>query len=95
MIDQENKFPPCFGALDIVFPEGEDGFRNTPASCSPCPQKTACLKAAMNSPGGLKIREEIVDRAYGSGMIGFLERWSQKKSLQRKIKKGAKKSEGR
>ncbi len=92
MTENEKKPPPCFGVLDTVFPKDENGFRNTPAACLRCPQKIPCLKSAMNSPSGLKVREEMVDRAYGSGMIGFLERWSEKKNLQRKMKRGLKKS---
>ncbi len=52
-----------------------------------CLHKTACLQSAMEKTGGLKVREEIVDRAYESGMMGFIERWSKKKELQRKLKK--------
>jgi hypothetical protein len=33
------------------------------------------------------MREEQVDNAYQSGMIGFLERWSQKKNLHRRMEK--------
>lgn len=35
----------------------------------------------MAEKGGLTVREEIVDRAYASGMVGFFERWSRKKAL--------------
>jgi hypothetical protein len=38
----------------------------------------------MARPQGLEVREEAVDRAYHSGMIGFLDRWSRKKTLHRK-----------
>jgi len=41
----------------------------------------------MGSANGLHAQEEFVDRAYTSGMMGFLERWSKKKDLWRKIKK--------
>jgi hypothetical protein len=41
----------------------------------------------MRGAGGVKVREEIVDRAYDSGMMSFLERWSKKKQLKRKLKK--------
>jgi hypothetical protein len=79
-VDQE-KFPPCFGNLEIVFPMGADGLRQTPASCMPCYCKTACLRKAMADKGGIKVREEMVDRAYASGVVGFFERWSRKKAL--------------
>jgi hypothetical protein len=41
----------------------------------------------MEGAGGVKVREEIVDRAYDSGMMSFVERWSKKKELKRKLKK--------
>jgi len=34
---------------------------------------------------GLKVKEEMVDRAYNSGMIGFFKRWSDKKDFHRKM----------
>jgi hypothetical protein len=36
---------------------------------------------------GLHVREEMIDRAYHGGLIGFLQRWSQKKSIDRVKKK--------
>ncbi|OQX25617.1 MAG: hypothetical protein BWK80_14705 [Desulfobacteraceae bacterium IS3] len=81
----KEEYPYCFGKLEIVFPEGDNGLRNTPESCFPCHYKTECLKTAMKKEGGLKVQEEITDRAYQSGMIGFLQRWSRKKDLQRKM----------
>jgi len=77
----QDKFPPCFGDLDHVFPMGEEGLRQTPASCMPCDCKTPCLRKAMANKGGITVREEMVDRAYASGMVGFFERWSRKKAL--------------
>lgn len=78
------KYPSCFGILNSVFPKGDDGFRNTPEACLACPHNTECLRLAMKGPEGLRTREDFVDRAYESGMIGFLERWSKKKDLKRK-----------
>jgi len=83
----DKKYPECFGELDIVFPKTENGLRNTPKACLECLHKTACLRSAMRGRGGVKVREEMVDRAYGSGMMSFLERWSKKKDLKRKSKK--------
>jgi hypothetical protein len=77
--------PYCFGKLENVFPEGEDGLRNTPESCVFCCYKTECLRTAMTEAGGLKLQEKNVDRAYTAGMIGFLGRWSRKKDLQRRL----------
>ena len=78
---KSDKFPPCYGDLQKVFPMGEEGLRQTPASCMPCEYKTSCLRKAMTDKGGLTVREELVDRAYASGMVGFFERWSRKKAL--------------
>jgi len=83
----DKKYPKCFGELETVFPKTKDGLRNTPEACLECLHKTACLRSAMRGAGGVKVREEIVDRAYDSGMMSFLERWSKKKDLKRKFKK--------
>ena len=86
MVKKEKQYPSCFSILEKVFPKGEDGFRNTPPACGTCSHKTECLRAAMEGIGGLKMQEEFVDRAYSVGMINFLERWSQKKDLKRRIR---------
>lgn len=80
-----SEYPYCFGKLDIVFPMGENGLRHTPESCFVCFYKTQCLKTAMKNVDGLKVREECLDRAYSSGMVGFFERWSRKKDLHRRM----------
>ncbi|MBU0995425.1 MAG: hypothetical protein KJ737_23255 [Proteobacteria bacterium] len=87
--NDDEKLPECFGNLETVFPKGEDGLRRSPDSCiNECMLKTVCLRTAMyKNESGLKVQEENVDRAYQSGMMGFLERWSRKKSLSRKIDK--------
>jgi hypothetical protein len=82
-IESKKEYPYCFAKLETVFPLGDDGLRHTPESCRVCIYKTECLRAAMNRVEGLTVREEKVDRAYASGMIGFLERWSRKKELHR------------
>ena len=84
---RDKKYPNCFGELEKVFPKTKDGLRSTPEACLECLHKTACLRSAMEGAGGVKVREEIVDRAYGSGMMSFVERWSKKKELKRKLKK--------
>ena len=83
----DSEYPSCFGMLDIVFPMGENELRQTPASCMVCFYKTKCLKTAMAGRAGLQVREEKVDRAYASGMMGFVERWSNRKDLHRRKKK--------
>jgi len=90
MIDRKEKFPPCFGELDTVFPKGNDGLRNTPEACLACTYKTECLRSAMQGAEGLKVREEYIDRAYTSGIMSFLERWSLKKDIKRRLKEKVK-----
>ncbi len=81
---EKSEHPRCFAVLDKVFPMGKDGLRHTPESCMVCVYKVECLRTAMGKPEALKIREEMVDRAYGSGVIGFFERWSKKKEISRR-----------
>ena len=75
--------PYCYGKLECVFPMGENGLRETPESCMVCYCKTECLRTAMQGEAGDQVREEKVDRAYSAGVMGFFERWSRKKALQR------------
>lgn len=75
--------PECYGDLDKVFPLREDGFRASPTQCLQCSHKTPCLKKAMGQSRGLNVREEMIDRAYRSGVVGFFRRWSQKKNIHR------------
>jgi hypothetical protein len=85
MTENRKKHPYCFAKLEVVFPENEDGLRCVPESCLPCYYKTDCLREAMKGKEGLKVKEEMVDRAYNSGMIGFFKRWSDKKEFHRKM----------
>ncbi len=87
MQESEDKLPSCFGNLDIVFPKSTDGLRHTPKTCFSCPEKTLCLKRAMAGKKGLQVKEEVTDRAYESGSIGFFERWSQKKKIHHRLRK--------
>jgi hypothetical protein len=83
----DNHYPDCFGQLDVVFPKGKHGLRNTPQTCMSCSHNTECMRTAMKGAGGLKIREEMLDRAYRSGNIGFFERWSKMKQIKCRQKK--------
>ena len=85
-MNRKKELPYCFGKMEKVFPLCEDGLRHTPEHCMPCICKTECLRAAMTKPEGVTVLEEKVDRAYGAGVIGFLERWSRKKVLDRRRK---------
>ena len=82
-MDQQKETPACFGDLETVFPKRSDGLRVTPISCLQCRHKTNCLRTAMKRPAGLPVREEMIDRAYRSGAVGFFQRWSQKKMIHR------------
>ncbi len=84
--------PICFSVLETVFPMGGDGLRVSPEECQMCLRKTECLQSAMAGSGGSEVREEILDRAYSSGAVGFFERWSRKKALHRR---GAMKTAGK
>jgi hypothetical protein len=75
--------PDCFGDLEIVFPLGADGLRNSPRRCMICVYKTECLRAAMRTGAGNQVQSEMVDRAYDSGMMGFFQRWSRRKKIQK------------
>lgn len=87
----KDEIPECFGELNVVFPKGEDGLRNSPEACMPCPVKTRCLREAMAGSDGLRAKEELTDRAYQSGRIGFMERWLRKKEFSLKIRRKQKK----
>jgi hypothetical protein len=91
MKEEKQSCPVCFGDLEIVFPEADHGLRASPETCMACPQKTECLRTAMQGKSGIHVREEVVDRAYTSGSMGFMERWSKKKELSRRLKAQAKK----
>lgn len=79
--------PECFGNLEIVFPMGVRGLRETPDNCMYlCAYKTSCLRKAMAGLKGIDVREEMVERGEKAGVIGFFERWSRKKSLAREKK---------
>lgn len=88
METEDTPHPSCFGNLDIVFPKRPDGLRHSADKCFKCSHKTECLKTAMEGKAGLKLKEELVDKAYDSGGIGFFERWVRKKDIKTKIKKG-------
>lgn len=88
MTTSQNPLPNCYGDLEKVFPMGSEGLRSSPETCLSCMHKTRCLKTAMGRKSGIAVHEEMVDRAYYSGMVGFLERWSRKKGLSVRKKTG-------
>ena len=76
----------CFGILDAVFPIGKDGLREVVTTCFDCPDRKACLQAALSTRKGIEFRSEVLDRAAASGLVGRLKRWSEKKALNRLMK---------
>jgi hypothetical protein len=66
---------------------GERGLREVVPQCLECPERVECLRAALDSPDGIVVKEEMVDRAAESGMVGRIRRWSDKKHLNRQMKK--------
>lgn len=89
MTDHDEDNPACYGDLDQVFPLGKDNLRHSPESCMVCFYKTDCLRTALKGPGGIVARKEMTNRAYAGGSIGFFERWSRRKALDRRSKKTA------
>ena len=88
MMDEKNE---CFGILDNVFPISENGLREIVTECFQCPDRVLCLKIALSTEEGIKMREDILDRAAKDGFIGRLQRWSRKKELHRLLKQQEKK----
>lgn len=81
------ELPDCFGILDEVFPKCADGLRHTPDRCLHCSRKVDCLREAVSGPDGMRVREEVIDRAYRNGAISFFERWSKKKYFHSRLTK--------
>lgn len=76
----------CYGLLDSVFPVGNAGLREITPGCFQCPDRTPCLKVALGTKKGLALKAEVLERASASGMVGRVQRWSQKKVLHRLMK---------
>jgi len=83
----------CFGVLDKVFPMGKEGLREITPACIECPEKQACLKAALETKEGFELRSQVLERSSPGGLAGRLKRWSEKKKLSRleKAKQGGRK----
>ena len=86
--------PYCFADLETVFPKGTDGLRHSPEACFYCRSKTDCLREAMKGESGIEVREEMVDRAYDSGTVGFFSRWSRRKALHNRRGEKGKRGKG-
>jgi len=84
-MNKEEELPECFGNLEIVFPMGKKGLRETPEDCFfHCPVKTRCLKTAIATKDGTIVEEEIIERSTKAGAITFFERWSRKKQIHKR-----------
>lgn len=77
--------PDCYGNLKKVFPMAEIGLRETPRFCRyKCQYKTGCLKEAIATSKGRIVEDELLERGSKAGTIGFVERWSRRKQLDRR-----------
>ncbi len=77
---KDNK-PVCFGILDEVFPLTDSGIREVRERCIDCPLRVDCLRKALETEDGIKMREELLRRAPVRGVGDWLKRWSDKKAL--------------
>lgn len=73
----------CYGILDNVFPYGKEGLREVPPECFECADRLPCLKEAINTKEGYKMRSDNLKRMPAEGLLGRIKRWSQKKELSR------------
>ena len=73
----------CYGILDEVFPFGKEGLREVPPECFNCPARLSCLKVAVSTKEGCKMRSDNLKKIPASGFLDRVKRWSQKKELSR------------
>jgi hypothetical protein len=73
----------CFGIFDKVFPMGSEGLREIVPACFECPDRKACLHAALQTEEGFELKSQVLDRSSVYGFVGRLRRWSEKKELNR------------
>jgi len=85
------KVRDCYGILDKVFPRGDQGLRQVPPGCFECPERVSCLRDAIKTRDGVKMRSHLLLRAEKSGLISRFQRWSQKKLLGSQLQEGKKK----
>jgi len=82
----DKKKKDCFGILDNVFPMGDEGLREIVPACFDCPDKKACLQAALHTQQGLELKGELLEREPARGVVGRIRRWSERKTLSRRMK---------
>ena len=80
----------CFGILSKVFPFNEQGYREVTPECLACQKRVACLKEALATKEGIEMRAEVLERTPVRGLMGRIQRWSQKKELSRLFRQGRK-----
>ena len=73
----------CFGILDKIFPVGKEGLREVPQDCFECEDRLPCLKKALDTKEGYKMRSDNLQKMPPGGILGRIKRWSQKKELNR------------
>ncbi|MBU1274398.1 MAG: hypothetical protein KJ720_03410 [Proteobacteria bacterium] len=76
--------PACFGDLERVFPNGSKGLREVAAGCWDCNHRLDCLRVAASGQGGEALAEEKARRGDPEGMVGFMRRWSRRKTASRR-----------
>lgn len=81
----------CFGVLRQVFPMGDGGMREVPERCFECPEKTPCMKAALDTREGIALKGDLLERSPAGGFLGRLRRWSEKKELSARLRDKGKK----
>lgn len=75
--------PDCFGILHEVFPIRDSGVREIRERCIDCPYRLECLREALDTEEGIRMREEMLKRVPVNSVGDWLKRWSEKKQLSR------------
>jgi hypothetical protein len=82
--------PDCFAVLERVFPLESNGLRSVRDDCRACEMLKDCLRVAAESPKGLEMRAqrmEAMDYGRRRGVMGFLSRWAELKSMRQAASK--------
>jgi hypothetical protein len=79
--------PACFADLEKVLPfEPESGLRGPNRDCLGCPALPQCLREAVQTPQGQKVRYERLEETSGRGLLGRLRMWHERKLLEQQKK---------
>ena len=65
---------------------GNEGLREIVPACFECPERKACLQAALKTEEGFELKSQVLDRSSAGGFVGRLRRWSEKKELSKRNK---------